>query len=103
MDGDAAMDVAVALSKEESENGRPDATSVAAVARALSRTPSRMANVSWLVHVAERLFFALFEEGGGVALPPPLLRLIQEVFCLMLQRFPHQPMKDLLKVGTELT
>ncbi|KAL5968983.1 Ras GTPase-activating-like protein IQGAP1 [Taenia solium] len=97
VDGDAAMEVAVALSKEESEKRRMDATSVAAVARALSRTPSKVANVSWLVHIAERLFFALFEEGGGVTLPSSMLRLIREVFCLMRQLYPHQPIKDLLK------
>ncbi|VDK23548.1 unnamed protein product [Taenia asiatica] len=97
VDGDAAMEVTVALSREESEERRMDATSVAAVARALSRTPSKVANVSWLVHVAERLFFALFEEGGGVTLPSPMLRLIREVFCLMRQLYPHQPIKELLK------
>ncbi|KAL5104346.1 hypothetical protein TcWFU_008749 [Taenia crassiceps] len=98
-----AMEMAVALPREENEKRQTDVTSVSAVARALSRTPSKVANVSWLAHVGERLFYALFEEKGGVTLPSPLLRLIQEVFCLMRQVYPHQPIKDLLKfIGLHL-
>ncbi|EUB53969.1 hypothetical protein EGR_11174 [Echinococcus granulosus] len=67
------------------------------VAKALSPTSSKVANVSWLVQGAERLFLALFEEKGGVILPNPLHRLIREVFYLMHQCFPLQLMKDLLK------
>ncbi|VDM16810.1 unnamed protein product [Hydatigera taeniaeformis] len=95
--------VVVVMSKERNRSRWRDVTSTIEVDRGLCRTPSKGTNVSWLVHVAERLFFALFEEEGGVVLPSPLLVFIQEVFRLLRQRFPQQPIKDLLKfVGLHL-
>ncbi|CDS41707.2 hypothetical transcript [Echinococcus multilocularis] len=94
---EATLTTAVTVSSGGIARRWTDATSLVAVARALSPTSSKVANVSWFVQGAERLFHALFEEKGGVILPFPLHRLIQEVFCLMHQCFPLQPMKDLLK------
>ena len=69
------------------------------VAKILSQTPLMLADLSWLVHAAERLFFALFEGTGGVMLPPSLLRVIQKVFHLMQERFPRPPIKEVLKIN----
>ena len=92
----AALGCATALEKTTEWEDNAGAQEVAKI---LYQTPLMLADLSWLVHAAERLFFALFEETGGVMLPPSLLRVIREVFHLMQERFPRHPIKEVLKVN----
>ncbi|CDS43304.1 ras GTP ase activating protein with iq motif [Echinococcus multilocularis] len=79
---EATLAIAVAVSSGGKARRWMDATSLVAVARALSPTSSKVANVSWLVQGAERLFLALFEKKGSVILPFPLHRFIREFIGL---------------------
>ncbi|VDD75116.1 unnamed protein product [Mesocestoides corti] len=54
-------------------------------------------DLSWLAHAAERFFYILFEESGGVILPPCLQHVMQEFFVLLRQKYPSQPVKEHVK------